>query len=188
MNVPAIPEISREQILEIMEYDEKLGLVWKIKRGRFASPGLPVGGKTRGQVRLNGVRVYSHHIVWFLHHGYWPSEKGLWIDHKEGIESEIIEHLRESSPSQNNSNRQNRNRYLPKGVTEQNGKFRSSVQFEGRRYFLGNFDTEKEAEAAYIGASRVLHGEWSFHNRKGLLECPKTISIISETNNEEERS
>jgi len=181
MKIPAIPKISRDQILEIMEYHPDLGLLWKVKRGRFASPGLPVGGKHRGQVRLGGVRVYSHHIVWFLHKGYWPSEKGLWIDHAEGIESEIIEHLRESTPSQNNSNRRNRDRYLPKGVTEQNGKFRSSVQFEERRYFLGVFDTEKEAEAAYVGASRVLHGEWSFHNRKVLSEAPKVVKIQSES-------
>lgn len=177
MNKPAVPKISREQILELMEYHPTEGLLWKVRRGRFASPGLPVGGKQRGQVRLGGIRVYSSHIVWYLHHGYWPSEKGLWIDHKEGLESEIIEHLRAATPSQNNANRGNRNRDLPKGVTEQDGKFRSSVQFEGRRYFLGAFDTEKEAEAAYVGASRVLHGEWSFHNREGLSQPPQVVRI-----------
>lgn len=177
MKIPAVPKITKEEILELMEYHPTLGLLWKVRRGRFASPGLPVGGKNRGQVRLAGVRVYSHHIVWFLHHGYWPSEKGLWIDHEEGVESEIIEHLRQSTPSQNNSNRRNRNRDLPKGVTEQDGKFRASVQFEGRRYFLGNFQTQIEAEAAYIAGSRVLQGEWSFHNRKGLFEAPKVTKM-----------
>lgn len=182
------PFVTKEQILELMEYDEFRGLVWKIRRGRFALPGLPVGGKQRGQVRIGGVRVYTSHIVWFLHHGWWPSEKQVWIDHIDGnIENELIENLRSSNPSQNNANRSNRkNKELPKGIGYQNGKFRAGIQFEGRRYFLGGFDTEAEAQAAYVGASRVLHGEWSFHNRKVLSEAPKVVKIQSESSERSE--
>lgn len=181
-NMPAIPLIKKEQILELMEYRDGEGLFWKVHRGRFASPGLKVGGSGRSQVRLAGVRVYVHHIVWFLHHGYWPSEKGLWIDHRDGDHTnEEINNLREASPSQNNQNRSvSRSRELPKGVSKSEGKFSAILNKDGERFFLGRYHTIQEAAAAYEGASRVLHGEFSFFCRNELSDKSPDAMVISE--------
>lgn len=176
------PKITKEDILEKMYYDPEKGLLWAKRIGRFARPGLPVGGATRGQIRFNGFRVYTSHIVWFLHHGYWPSERKEWIDHKDGdISNELISNLRAASPEQNNMNRSLRNnKTLPKGVTSQNNRFRSSIQFKGNQIFLGYYETMKEAEAAYQGASRALQKEFSIFSRCELSEAPETVMVISE--------
>ena len=160
-----ISQVSKEDILKLMYYNPEKGLIWKVRRGRFAFPGEIVGGKglEKSQVRFNGTRVYVHHVVWFLHKGYWPRERDDWIDHKDGNHhNNLIGNLRAATPSQNNCNR--RMEY-DRGVKETNGKFRAGIQFENKKYFLGSFPTREEAAAAYQGASRVLHGEFSVFNR-----------------------
>ncbi len=187
MNKPAVPDITKEEIYQLMDYDSSSGLIWKVSRGRFARPGMRVGGKTRGQVRLNGIRVYTSHIVWFLHNDFWPSEKGLWIDHIDGnVLNGTIQNLRLATSEQNNANRQPRkNRDLPKGVYIRQGKYDSRIQWKGQVIFLGLFDTVGEAEAAYQGASRALQREFSFYNRQELSKNQHPVSIIIEKEQQE---
>ena len=150
-----------------MEYVPSLGLVWKVNRKGKTTPGTLVGGRTpRSHIRLNGVRVLVHHIVWFLHKGYWPSSRNEWIDHRDGNElNRTIDNLRSSTPSQNNANRSSSNN-LGKGVNlDPNNSYRAHIQFKGTRYYLGTYETVQEAAAAYKGASIILHGEYSVFRR-----------------------
>jgi hypothetical protein len=158
-----------EIISEFLEYVHSRGLFWKkdrgpAKSGQKVSPG--------SQIRVDGKRIYSHHIVWFLHHGYFPSERDEWLDHKDGNrKNETIENLRIVTPEQNNMNRRPRmNRDFPKGVYARQGKFDSRIQWKGQVIFLGLFDTVGEAEAAYQGASRALQREFSFYARVELSQ------------------
>lgn len=175
---------SEEDIInEFLEYVPHRGLFWKKSRGPSRS-GQKIG---HGQIRLNGKRIYTHHIVWFIHHGYFPSERGEWIDHKDGnVNNECIENLRVSTPEQNNMNRRPRSdRDLPKGVYARQGKYDSRIQWKGQVIFLGLFDTIGEAEAAYQGASRALQREFSFYNRQDLsLEQPPVKVIIEKEQQE----
>lgn len=161
---------EKQAILDVMTYVENKGLVWKVNRGAFARVGQLVGGCTeRSSVRILGKRILVHHVVWFLHNGYWPSDRNEWIDHIDGnCLNNTIENLRVATPSQNNANRSKKhNQRFPKGVSiNGNGSIRSIIRFEKRRYFLGAFKTIEEAAAAYQGASRVLHGEFSVFNRQ----------------------
>lgn len=160
---------EKQTTLDVMQYVENVGLVWKVNRAASARVGQLVGGNTpRSSVRILGKRVLIHHVVWFLHNEYWPSDRNEWIDHRDGnCLNNTIENLRCSTPSQNNSNRSSRLSHMNmKGVSvNSNGSIRAMIQYEGKHYYLGTFETEKEASAAYQGASRVLHGEFSVFNR-----------------------
>ena len=164
---------DKQAILDVMEYVDNVGLIWKVNRGAFARIGQLVGGNTpRSSVRILRKRVLVHHVVWFIHHGYWPVDRNEWIDHRDGnCLNNTIENLRSATPSQNNSNRSPKWAFQhPKGVSvNSNGSIRAMIQFEGKRYYLGTFETEKEAAAAYQGASRILHGEFSVFNRQPQL-------------------
>ncbi len=161
------PIITKTELRQLFDYDPERGLIFKTKRGRYGSPGLVVGGQSgsRSQIRLSGVRVLVHHVIWFWHHGYWPSDHGEWIDHKDGNpQNNLIENLRVCTPGQNNSNSVSSGEY-PKGVSFQQGRFRAIIEKDGNRWFLGGYPTVQEAAAAYEGASRVLHGEFSIYHR-----------------------
>jgi hypothetical protein len=175
---------EKEIIEEFLEYVPSLGLFWKKNRPP-AKKGQKVFG--RAQLRICGKRIYNHHIVWFIHHGYFPSDKGIWIDHADGNpDNNTIENLRIVTPEQNNMNRgPRRNRELPKGVYERQGKYDSRIQWKGQVIFLGLFDTVSEAEAAYQGASRVLQREFSFYNRDGLSLEAVPVKIITEKEQQE---
>lgn len=160
-----VPIADSDYIQSQFVYENGRGLVWAVDKAK-CKKGTIVGGSTpRSTVRLNSTRVLVSHIVWFIHNNYWPSERQEWIDHIDGnCLNNTIENLRVASPSQNNVNRNTgKNKGVNLGV---NGKFRSFIQYERKRYFLGSFETEAEAAAAYQGASRVLHGEFSVFNRQ----------------------
>ena len=161
---------EKQAILDVMDYVERRGLIWKVNRGAFARVGQLVGGNTeRSSIRVLGKRILIHHVVWFLFNGYWPSDRNEWIDHIDGnCLNNTIENLRVVTPSQNNMNRTKiRNKSLSKGVCEgPNMNFKATIYYQKRAIHLGTFETEAEAAAAYQGASRVLHGEFSVFNRQ----------------------
>jgi len=47
-----------------------------------------------------------------------------------------------------------------KGVSLIGGKFKATIDFNGITHQLGLFDTVEGAKGAYIGASKVLRGEF----------------------------
>lgn len=170
------PTTDQEVVSKFLEYRPNQGLYWAIDRGPARRGTKPHG---RGQIRINGVRRYVSHIVWFIHHGYWPSDRKEWIDHKDGNElNDTIENLRVATPSQNNRNRQKIKRDLPLGTYERNGKYVASIQVNRKTIHLGTWDTPELAAAAYEGASRFLHGEFSIFVRNELSQGngPATVS------------
>lgn len=173
---------EKQAILDVMEYVEKVGLIWKVNRGAFARLGQLVGGNTpRSSVRILGKRVLIHHVVWFLRYGYWPSDRKEWIDHKDGnCLNNTIENLRVATPSQNNANRGRiKNKNLSKGVQYgPTNNFRALIYVNKKAIYLGTFETEKEAAAAYQGASRILHGEFSVFSREQQLSLGLGAAIL----------
>lgn len=74
------------------------------------------------------------------------------------------DNLRLCSRSENNKNirkkRQTKNNF--KGLSlNKIGTWRVEITSQRTRYYLGTFDTEAEARAAYIGAAKVLHGDFA---------------------------
>lgn len=155
-----VPVVDKDYVQSQFIYEKGKGLLWASDKPK-CKKGTLVGGSTpRSTIRLNSVRVLVSHVVWFLHHDYWPSERKEWVDHADGnCLNNTIENLRVASPSQNSASR---NIARNKGVSiNSNGTIRSIIQHKGKRYYLGSFKTEAEAAAAYRGASKILHYEFS---------------------------
>ena len=69
-----------------------------------------------------------------------------------------------SSQNQHNSRMPNSNTSGYKGVSwdAQSAKWKAQICLQGKRFFLGRFDTAEEAHVAYCRASESLHGEYGY--------------------------
>ena len=131
------------------------GLYIKSQYNSMAKIGKRAGSYTTDgyrQVKINNKVYREHHLVWFLHKGYLPTE----IDHLNCIrEDNRIENLRECTRAENMQNRKNpmsTNKIGLIGVTKERNKFRAVVTRNGKKKHLGMFNTAEEAHRAYLNA------------------------------------
>src|SRR5690242_11158228 len=114
------------------------------------------------------MRYYAHRLAWFYVYQVWPKDE---IDHINRIpDDNRILNLREANRIENMRNiaTPKHNTTGFKGVTRHKfypGKFMaqisSTTELKRRKTkYLGIFDTAEEAHAAYVAASRELHGEF----------------------------
>lgn len=163
---------------ELFRYDPKTGaLTHRIQRGRW-SAGMPAGTirmRVEATVHYKGRDISMAKFLHYYMTGKWP--KGV-IDHKNGDPTDFRwRNLRDVTHSQNNVNAKPRpNQQGFPGITAQDGKFRAKIQANGWSYYLGRFDTKREAHRAYLAAKAHLHGEWSRSNRKPKTKFPGFVS------------
>ena len=103
-----------------------------------------------------------HRIAWLYMTGEHPTDQ---IDHINGIKSDNRwVNLREATPLQNCINR-NTPKHNTSGITgvtfdKSTNKWRAQIMLQGKTFWLGSFDTIKEAAASRKGAANLLFGEW----------------------------
>lgn len=150
----------------IYQYDEvNGGLVWKaINNPRHpgqAKIGQQVGGDDGHGYKmcmLLGHKFKVHQIVWLILKN---KIQTLPLDHiNRNRTDNRIENLREVTDQQNIFNQSSNVREYS-GVTKPNksNKFIARLQINGKKIFLGSFDTKEEAAIAYQIASKKLRGE-----------------------------
>lgn len=95
------------------------------------------------------------------------------VDHRDhnGLNNQRI-NLRLASDPQNQGNRRpsvgGASRF--KGVSQDKGRWRAKIGFDGSRISLGSFESEEEAALAYDCAASSLFGEFACTNEmSGLL-------------------
>ena len=99
----------------------------------------------------------------YLHNALHPAPLGLFVDHADtnGLNCKR-ENLRHCTQAQNQQNRkmQSRNSTGFKGVSWNKAEVRWDARIctNGKRIFLGLFDSPQAASAAYIEARARLHG------------------------------
>ena len=111
---------------------------------------------------VNGKYFYAHRLAWRLHFGYWPD--GI-IDHINGDKTDNrINNLRVVTQKENQ-----RNRFATTGASKFKGvtlhkklnKWQAQLGKEGKTFYLGIFESQEEAAAAYDAAARQHFGKFA---------------------------
>lgn len=155
---------SPRAVRSMFDYSEELGgLIWKRRptshfqdsvvairwNTRFAGKRAGLSPCTRRgtqlryvSVKLYGVQYYEHHLVLAWHGKRCPD--GLEVDHKDdNPRNNRIENLRFVSRSTNC-----RKQCKDGGVRFFRGRWMARITIEGKRLFLGNFNSESAAKEA----------------------------------------
>lgn len=161
--------LTQERLKELIEYDPATGIaLWKVSRGR-ALLGTRVGTILYGSKRSRpyryanckewGGRKPFTHIVFFYMTGRWPVQE---IDHLGDSLDDQWCKIRECTRQQNEANRgaRHHNKLGIRGVYPVRGKFYAAIMRNGKRDFLGVFDTVDAAAQAYRSKATAFDGEF----------------------------
>lgn len=154
--------ISIETLREKYSYNPETGEIRNRKLG-FAIRNRKKNRNTYYQyLEIGDSRVYAHRAAWAMHYGEWP--KGQ-IDHRDGDGmNNRIDNLRDSTHSQNQRNQRLhvRNKTGVRGVClcKRTGRWQALIwDGNGKRIYIGRFDTIEDAAAARKEAELKYWGE-----------------------------
>jgi hypothetical protein len=153
-----------EQFNTLFEYKDG-ALFWKVDRKSNKLKGKPVGainGKGYFETKLNGKSFKVHRIIYAMHHGYLPEV----VDHIDGNRTNNrIDNLRVATPGENKYNQKvyKNNTSGAKGIfwNEKHKKWRTQINYSGKRKCLGSFDDFNEACEFVALARDMVHGTFA---------------------------
>ncbi len=152
-----------EYLRELFDYNPATGEIhWHIVKGLVVAGALAgcidnIGYRV---IRINGSNFKAHRGVFALYYGRSPTDE---LDHVNGVRDDNrICNLRECSTSQNNANRTLCNNSAGlKGVSICREGYGARIHYNGKRHWLGRFDTADAVHVAYCAAARTLKGEFA---------------------------
>jgi hypothetical protein len=135
--------------MEDLSYDPLTGHI--TRRGKRAGTVVTNGYR---QVTVQGKRYMEHRLAWYLYYGKWPEQT---LDHINGIRTDNrICNLRDVSMRENVLNHQHPRKRsgLPKGVflSKDGKRYRAQAYKNGKRTYLGTFDSPEQAHQTYLEA------------------------------------
>lgn len=161
-SVKLILMLTQETLKEWLYYDADTGVFkWafspssKIRVGTLAGT---VHSKGYRQIVLLGKRYQEHVLAWLYMTGAFPASE---IDHKNRERGDNRwMNLRLSTRSLNMQNqtrarKDSRTGFL--GVRKDGNRFMARIGLDGKRIYLGCFDTAEKAHAAYLAAKKEMH-------------------------------
>ena len=110
------------------------------------------------QVKLNGIHIFYHVIIWILSTGK-DIPEGMQIDHKNGNKlCSTMSNMRLVTSRQNNQNKKmHREGQLVGGYFDKfKGKYQAQIRIGEKKVFLGYYKTEQEAHEAYKIACKYI--------------------------------
>lgn len=166
MSVKNLPQIR--DLRQHVDYNPDTGILsWRIGPSQIAKSGMRAFACSHRmgylQGKFMGRSLLAHRVAWAVHHGSWPDDK---IDHINGDKYDNrIANLRQCSQAENNRNA----RKLAKATSKYKGVYfykasciwRAQIKINGRQIYLGQFDSEEDAHAAYCAAAKKYHGEFA---------------------------
>lgn len=161
--------IAPERVRELLAYDPDAGILsWKtdVRAGRNlafvkahagARAGFPTSFGYRA-ISIDGKRTSEHRVAWLLMTGAWPEHD---VDHINGKRDDNRwSNLRQATRSQNMQNLKRAHADSETGllgVERKRDRFAARISIDGRRRWLGVYDTAELAHAAYLAVKRDLH-------------------------------
>lgn len=156
--------MSIELIKSMFTYDTETGQIFWSDFQTSAFRGKPAGTiDAHGYIvlTLKRKKFKAHRIAWLLVYGKWPNGE---IDHIDGNKlNNKIENLREASSQLNKWNHvkaQENSGTGFRGVCKHRDKFMADIKVNGKKVYLGLFDTPEMAHQAYIEAKKIYHPGW----------------------------
>ena len=170
-----IPIEYYERSAELLRYEPETGrLIRRVTTSHNAQAGDEAGTEQGSGYRHVSITVegknkflYTHRIIWFMHHGELPD----FLDHINGKRSHNrIENLRCATGLQNRQNTRSRkdssSKYLGVSWFQERKKWVAQIKINGKPTYLGIFIDEVEAAKAYDSAAREHFGEFANPNFK----------------------
>ena len=158
------PLPAAEELWELFSYNPLTGnLHWRIKPNRSICIDDPLGTDRPDYIygSVNKIRYVAHRLIWTWFKGTDPVVE---IDHRdEDRKNNRIWNLRRASKAQNcwNKSTPKTNTSGFKNVYLYRGKWKARIRKEGKRIYLGTFDTPEKAYQAFCEAAKRLHGDFA---------------------------
>ncbi len=145
-------------------YEPDTGRFFRVPRkGRPEVEAKSEGNNHRGyrKFKVGGKKYYAHRIAWALTYG--SVSGSVCIDHINRDRADNrLSNLRIATDSQNCANRlYNREGLKGAYYNQQMKKWVSYIGSARKKYYVGTFDTEAEANEAYLSAARKMFGEFA---------------------------
>ena len=163
--------ITREKLVELLLYNPITGeFFWRFSIKGHIKKGNRAGSKDRRgywMINLDNKYYLQHRLAWFYIYNRWPQGE---IDHINlQRDDNRIDNLREATHGQNqhNSKSYKNNSHGVKGITKHKykgvwtGQWVASIQRNKKHYYLGIFNSAKDAHAAYCKAAETFYGEFA---------------------------
>lgn len=155
---------SIDSLRDVLEYRDG-ELYWRKTLSNRGLAGSVAGSRKHKytQVRVFGVLMNAHRVIWAIVHGEWPPHD---VDHiNMDSHDNRIENLRLATRTQNkyNTTKQRDNTSGFKGVdfSQDKGKWRARISVAGKVRWLGYFHDAEMAGLAYAEAAERFHGEFA---------------------------
>tara|TARA_R100000655_G_scaffold102711_1_gene148647 strand:+ start:407 stop:892 length:486 start_codon:yes stop_codon:yes gene_type:complete len=131
----------------------------KIKNPRWIRKNLTLNANNYLVTSINGRMFKFHRIVYFAHNRkfdiYNNSDDNM-IDHIDG--NKLNNHIFNLRVVNNHQNQINSNQYrTAKGYTKRGNKFEANIRINGKREYLGTYDTEQEAHDVFLTMREQYH-------------------------------
>lgn len=178
-------KLTQSRLREVLNYDPETGVfTWAIQRGNRC----PLGGEAGGAatdgyiyIRVDGKLYCAHRLAWLYVNGEWPVGE---IDHKNRDRGDNrLCNLREATRTQNQANvgKRSDNTSGFKGVSfhKRKGRWQAQGRVHGRTKFFGYHATPEAASAAYVAATRAIHGDFAYVGRRIADWAEKDERLLS---------